>query len=105
MNMSKKGNRGTQDFQTFVSQIAGSYLFKAEEMEPLCLTEGSSLHAQVLVFITESMLSALSTCLHKRGQSKDIFLNQHSELPDLFSVWSFLNSLIIVYIYIYERYF
>lgn len=63
--MSKNCSRESQDLQIFGSQIAVSYHFKAKEMEPLLLIGESRLHAPVLIFVTESMLSPWSAYLHK----------------------------------------
>lgn len=49
----------------FGSQIAVSYHFRAKEREPLLLIGESRLHAPVLIFVTENMLSAWSAYLHK----------------------------------------
>lgn len=59
-SMIKKGDRGSQYFQTFESQIAGSYRFKGEEMELLLLMGGSDFHGQGLIPAIESMFSTVS---------------------------------------------
>lgn len=79
--MSKNCNRGSQDSQIFGCQIADSYHFKVKEMEPLLLIGESRLHAPVLIFVVESMLSARSACLHKWGQSKDTFMYSSISIP------------------------
>lgn len=60
--MSKNCDRESQDFGC---QMAVSYHFRAKEMELLFLIGESTCHAPVLIFVTESVLSAWSAYLHK----------------------------------------